>query len=142
MDSKEICNKLKEVRQQVADANNIPLASIPCNFEGECQGTCPKCEEELKYISDALEQKRQAGEEVIITPVEVEDGSEIEGMEEVVITVVGDEFYEEKLGGYVEVNGLMPFEEPVNEDISTPDDIIIDDYLNDKEVVSKEDFKI
>ena len=39
---KKICNTLKEVRMQVAKANDIKYAPTECRHEGDCTGTCPK----------------------------------------------------------------------------------------------------
>ena len=44
---KKICKTLKEIRLQVARANDIPYEPTECNHKGDCLGTCPKCEEEL-----------------------------------------------------------------------------------------------
>lgn len=63
---KEVCGRLKEIRRQVAEANGIPYEPAECHFEGECQGTCPTCEEELKWLSDAIVMKTESGEEVSV----------------------------------------------------------------------------
>ena len=47
---KKICKTLKEIRLQVARANDIPYEPTECNHKGDCLGTCPKCEEEVRYI--------------------------------------------------------------------------------------------
>ena len=49
---KHICKTLKEIRLQVAKANDIPYAPTECKHKGDCAGTCPKCEHELRYIED------------------------------------------------------------------------------------------
>lgn len=38
-----ICNTLKAIRKQIADANGIDYSPEECHFNGECKGTCPKC---------------------------------------------------------------------------------------------------
>ena len=35
-----------------------------CTFEGECLGTCPKCEAELEYLENELIKKQDAGEKI------------------------------------------------------------------------------
>ena len=45
---KKICKTLKEVRMQVAKANDIRYAPTECQHEGDCAGTCPKCEAEVR----------------------------------------------------------------------------------------------
>lgn len=54
---KNICKYLKEVRKNIANENNIPLEQEECTFEGECNGTCPHCEAEVKYIEQELSKK-------------------------------------------------------------------------------------
>ena len=51
---KEICETLKEIRQQIADKNEIEYSPSQCNFQGECKGTCPKCESEVRYLENEL----------------------------------------------------------------------------------------
>ena len=45
MKGKQVCSYLKSVRREVAAANGIDLEIPDCTFEGECPGTCPRCEE-------------------------------------------------------------------------------------------------
>lgn len=54
MTGKEKCKKLKKIRKILADANGLEYNPSVCTFEGNCLGTCPKCEEELKVLSDEL----------------------------------------------------------------------------------------
>lgn len=54
---RETCNILKEIRQQIADHNNINFEPSECHFEGECQGTCPKCESEVRYLESEIKKK-------------------------------------------------------------------------------------
>lgn len=66
---KRICNTLKEVRKQIADANDIPYEITECTHQGNCLGTCPKCEQELRYIEDQLSLRRAAGVAVSVVGV-------------------------------------------------------------------------
>ncbi|MBP5680191.1 MAG: energy transducer TonB [Bacteroidales bacterium] len=61
---KKICAHLKEVRKQIADANDIPYEIHECTHQGPCAGTCPKCESELRYIENQLSLRRAAGKAV------------------------------------------------------------------------------
>lgn len=54
---KETCQVLKQIRQQIAEKNEIPYTTTECHFEGECQGTCPKCEAELRYLEDEIKKR-------------------------------------------------------------------------------------
>ncbi len=51
---KQKCRILKEIRQKIADENDIPYVTRECSFQGECKGTCPRCESELKYLERQL----------------------------------------------------------------------------------------
>lgn len=51
---KIVCEVLKIVRRTIAAANNISLDSFDCNNKGYCKGTCPRCEFELKQLSEHL----------------------------------------------------------------------------------------
>lgn len=58
---KKICNALKEIRKRIADANGIPYESEECRHEGDCLGTCPKCEDELRYLQEKIEERAMLG---------------------------------------------------------------------------------
>lgn len=63
---KKVCASLKQVRKQIADANGIPYEVTECQHQGNCKGTCPKCEAELRYIENQLSLRRAAGMAVSI----------------------------------------------------------------------------
>ena len=58
---KDICKALKEVRQQIADANNIRYQPCECHHKGDCSGTCPACEQEIRYIESQLKERSHKG---------------------------------------------------------------------------------
>lgn len=37
---RNICDTLKAIRKQIADANGIDYSPDECNYKGECMGTC------------------------------------------------------------------------------------------------------
>lgn len=51
---REKCDHLKQIRKSVADSLGVDLKQTVCTFEGECSGTCPKCQQEEKKLSKAL----------------------------------------------------------------------------------------
>ncbi len=63
---KPICETLKAIRKQIADANDIPYAPIKCALEEDCLGTCPTCESEIQYIENQLNIRKMAGKAVKI----------------------------------------------------------------------------
>lgn len=66
---RSICNVLKSVRKAIADANGIRYEPAECGFEGECRGTCPACEAELRYIERELSLRRMAGRAVTVAGI-------------------------------------------------------------------------
>ena len=68
---KKICKTLKEVRIQVARANDIDYVPAECHHEGDCAGTCPKCEAEVRYLERQLSMRRQLGKAVAVVGVSV-----------------------------------------------------------------------
>lgn len=68
---KEKCKALKEVRRKIAEQNDIEYAVSECSYQGECKGTCPRCEEELQYLEKELERRKKIGKAVIIGGISV-----------------------------------------------------------------------
>ena len=66
---KTICSVLKTIRKQVADANEIKCEPRECHYEGECRGTCPACEAEVRYIERELDLRRQLGKAVAVVGI-------------------------------------------------------------------------
>ena len=58
---KNICNQLKEVRKRIAEENDIPLEIEECSYKGECRGTCPRCEAEVRYLENTLADRLRLG---------------------------------------------------------------------------------
>lgn len=66
---KDICAYLKEVRRHVADENNIPLEQQECTYYGPCNGTCPRCEAEVKYLEHELHRRMTLGKAAAVAGV-------------------------------------------------------------------------
>ena len=71
MNGKNKCKALKEIRRQIAEENDIPFIVSECTFQGECTGTCPKCESELRYLEQALAYRQLLGKAVFIAGISV-----------------------------------------------------------------------
>lgn len=67
MFGKNKCKILKEIRQKIADENDIPFVTRECSYQGECSGTCPKCEQELRYLEQQLYRRQRLGKAVVVT---------------------------------------------------------------------------
>ena len=68
---KKICQTLKDIRLQVARANDIPYEPTECKHKGDCSGTCPKCEQEVRYIEQQLNKRRTLGKAVAVAGVAI-----------------------------------------------------------------------
>lgn len=58
---KYVCKKLKEIRKLVAEKIGGEFDDTPCSYEGDCLGTCPKCDAELKALTSLLYKKVEEG---------------------------------------------------------------------------------
>ena len=66
MKGKEKCRILKEIRQKIATENDIPYVTSECKHQGDCKGTCPKCEAELQYLENELAKRRNLGKRIAV----------------------------------------------------------------------------
>lgn len=65
---KHICNTLKAIRLDIARANGIKYEPRECLHEGDCSGTCPACESELRYLEREIA-RRSLGKAALIAGV-------------------------------------------------------------------------
>lgn len=63
---KKVCRELKAVRQKIADANDIEYTPNVCNHKGDCPGSCPACEEEVRYLEHELSLRKKMGKIVVL----------------------------------------------------------------------------
>ncbi len=66
MKGKNRCKILKEIRKRIAEENNIEYITTECKYKGDCLGTCPKCESEVRYLESELEKRRKLGYKVTV----------------------------------------------------------------------------
>ena len=69
MNGKQKCNILKNIRRDIAKANDIPLEIPECSHKGDCLGTCPRCEAEMRFLERSLEAKRSRGFKVALAGI-------------------------------------------------------------------------
>ena len=62
---KQTCKILKEIRKQIAAENDIEFVTSECTHKGDCAGTCPKCEAEVRYLERELEKRQRMGKAAI-----------------------------------------------------------------------------
>jgi hypothetical protein len=68
---KQTCKILKEIRKQIAADNDIELVTSECTYQGDCLGTCPKCEAEVRYLERELEKRQRMGKVAVIAGMAV-----------------------------------------------------------------------
>lgn len=69
MKGKSKCKILKDIRRRIAEENGIDYVTTDCKYQGDCTGTCPKCEAEVRYLEDELEKRRNAGKSVLVAGI-------------------------------------------------------------------------
>lgn len=69
MKGKDKCQILKEIRAQIAAANDIEWVTDQCTHKGECRGTCPKCESEVAALEKALARRKAMGKTVAVAGI-------------------------------------------------------------------------
>ena len=69
MNGKSKCKILKDIRRQIAHENDIDLVISECKYQGDCAGTCPKCESEVRYLEQELRKRQQMGKAVAVAGI-------------------------------------------------------------------------
>ena len=69
MKGKSKCKILKDIRKQIAKENDIEFITSECKYQGDCLGTCPKCEAEVRYLEEELKKRKQAGKRIAVAGI-------------------------------------------------------------------------
>ena len=69
MTGKEKCKILKEIRKKIAEKNDIEWIVSECSHKGECKGTCPRCESEVRKLERELERRKKVGKTVALVGI-------------------------------------------------------------------------
>ncbi len=137
MNGKSKCKILKDIRRQIAAENDIAYVTSECKYQGDCTGTCPKCEAEVRYLEEELAKRRRAGKAVAVAGVAAAvmitaTGCDLldlfigpQGGEPLAGTVPA---YQETTPGGATVDGLQQNTEP-SEDVVLPGVPIIEEPL-------------
>jgi len=65
MKGKDKCRILKELRRQIAEKNDLSYVTSECKHQGDCLGTCPKCEAEVRDLERQLDARLRAGKRFV-----------------------------------------------------------------------------
>lgn len=121
MKGKEKCKALKEIRRQIAEKNDIPYVVSQCKYQGDCLGTCPKCEAELRYLERELAIRQGLGKAVAVAGISISVCASLTACTSTVEDNEPDSGYEDIAGNIVPYN--PGDEELVPEtDIEKPED--------------------
>lgn len=66
MTGKEKCRLLRQVRKEIAEANEIVFLSADCNNDADCAGTCALCDAEVQWLDAELLRKAAAGHKLTL----------------------------------------------------------------------------
>ena len=66
---KATCKILKEIRKQIAKENDIAFVTSECKYQGDCLGTCPACEAEVRYLEEELRKRKQLGKTAVVAGI-------------------------------------------------------------------------
>ena len=148
MKGKEKCKALKEIRRQIAEENDIPYVVSQCTHQGDCKGTCPKCEEELRYLERELARREKLGQTVAVVGISVGLCSSLtacapidaisSGIREITSgfqTLEGDTIFIDEVDGMM-TEPLYPEAEPLEDETNSKEGLLIPDTL-EGEVVTE-----
>jgi hypothetical protein len=112
---------LKQIRKRIADENDIPFVVEECEHKGECKGTCPKCEAELRELERELSIRHRLGKAVAVAGVAAglmatTTACTIEDVTEVI------EYFANRGSGGEELMGILPQYRQLQGDIALPPD--------------------
>lgn len=124
MNGKRKCSLLKSIRCRIAEKNHIDYQTTECNFQGECKGTCPKCEEELRYLAAELEKLKATGKRVAVAGIAT---AMVAASAAGCTPNPGDDF------DTFETTGILPAPEVVEEEKSeVPEEEVFGDVIDPK----------
>ena len=69
MTGKQKCEILKKIRRDIAKANDIAIDMRECTHKGECKGTCPKCEAEIRTLEKGLALRKSRGFKIAVAGI-------------------------------------------------------------------------
>ena len=75
---KEKCEILRRIRQDVAERYGLQYTPSECKHQGDCSGTCPKCDAELEDLQRQLESRGIENVDLLNIPIEASETNEVE----------------------------------------------------------------
>ena len=75
---KEKCEILRRIRQDIAERYGLQYTPSECKHQGDCAGTCPKCDAELEDLQRQLESRGIENVDFLNIPIEASETNEVE----------------------------------------------------------------
>jgi len=105
---KQICRILKDIRKQIADENEIEFVTSECRHKGDCAGTCPKCEAEVRYLETQLARRRSFGRTVRLTGLSLGLAAAAPALMSCEPTLTGDPVIDGEIGPPLSGDPVLP----------------------------------
>lgn len=70
---KDKCDTLRTIREKIAYYNDIEYEPAECHHTGPCSGTCPVCDEEIRYLNEEIKKKIARGEYIYVYNLDLGD---------------------------------------------------------------------
>lgn len=80
MTHKEKCKKMKSIRKTIADKLGVDLHQRKCTYQGDCKGTCPRCEQEEKTLNKILLKNSAAVAGLAMTAISITGCGSVEDL--------------------------------------------------------------
>lgn len=113
MNGKQKCRILKQIRRQIARENDIDLVIAECTHKGECRGTCPRCEAEVRYLERELEKRRRLQKRIALVGISAGVTLALSGCSAVEAVIEAAQSAARGGGQSVEeLSGAIPWEAP------------------------------
>ena len=130
MNGKSKCRILKDIRKKIAEENNIAYVTSECKYQGDCSGTCPKCEAELRYLEEELAKRKNLGKTVAVAGIAA---ALVIGSTGCAFTnpnqLVGDVPFQETTAGAPPIQdttcATQPFDDPDGETVEILGDVVL-----------------
>ena len=133
---KKKCRILKGIRMKIAAANGISYTPHKCNHRGDCHGTCPACEQEMRHIENELNRRRSLGKAAVVVGTALGLGvltSGVSSCNHKPFNVVGDVPNIEK-----DLRGKYPAKDYKELEGDVAKEITVDSTASDSTVVEKQ----
>ncbi len=135
MKGKSKCKILKDIRKQIAKENDIEFITSECKYQGDCLGTCPKCEAEVRYLEEELKKRQSAGKKIAVAGIAAAFALNASSCNDLVDSVIGGPIQGDvpmPEQSYETVDGELP---SVSQPVITDDS---DDIVTEGELVPEE----